>query len=156
MNNLRFTVFPLGVLPMSTKTVKTALQVHVFHHLFLQIAFIYLFSINNLWCNTQSYANEHFNFNEFLMTELRISSRCDVHVICSEWIWSTSAHFKIQPITTHAKPHPWTYEEEIRQQGCQNSKTSFRCMTSSGTEHRHNPISRPLLWNDFAYNNSRQ
>lgn len=59
------------------------------------------------------------------MTKLRISSRCDVHVICSEWNWSTLAHFKITAITTHAEPHPWTYEDEMRRQGRQTAKPLF-------------------------------
>lgn len=46
------------------------------------IEFIYLSTINNLWCNTQRYANEQFKFNEFLMTKQIISRAwCGVHVI---------------------------------------------------------------------------
>lgn len=59
------------------------------------------------------------------MTKLRISSRCDVHVICSEWNWSTSVHFKIPSITTNTELHPWTYEEEIQQQSRQTAKHLF-------------------------------
>lgn len=50
--------------------------------LILLIAFIYLFSINNLLSNTQWYANEQFNFNEVLMTKQRISTQCGEQVIC--------------------------------------------------------------------------
>ena len=69
-------------LNVNRKTSTRSLLVHMLHYLFFLIEFIYLSPINNLWCNTQWYANEQFKFNEFLMTKQIISrARCGVHVI---------------------------------------------------------------------------